>query len=522
MRTRLTEVSAGKGLFSDLPERSPRQCVRPAVQNAVATPANDGDNLFEPWLEILDRASDIDSAQEIFQLILGQSDSAIGDQATDPAVLWRRSSVRRETSIADVGQVRALPGALKRLFDYYFRDDLYGRWIKNDPIVLSSGSFDERVFGMSAALKSCVDFALSNNWYGYSDSRGREQTREALAALECRSNPREIAITLGATATISSIGHLVARNYRGSSPRAVCAVPNYVPLVAAIAHHFPTDLVPTPLDGRALELGALTDRVREGAALVLLQSVNNPWGVGVRPDQLRRLVDEAPADCVVVVDECHKHFGPAMPGPADSLPLTGAKGATVIRVQSLSKQWAAPGIKCGWIQAPERFIDAFYCHASTTYGGPPSIFALLLEVYARFEAFRREGVSDSAGLGRHFTREYGLSADTLQRGFDHYIADQADFDARVRANRQIACERLTAAGIETVAPDYSINVLCRHGRLPDFANYRELLREFNVAVFPGTLCMLPGPGVFRISPCLETSVLEEGLQRLEAWAAAAN
>lgn len=518
MRTQLAQVSPEEGLFGDLSDWSPQRSARPEVRMTATAESRDGGNLFDPLREILERVSDIDSAEEIFQLIIGQSEVAVGDEKTVFALAWRRSSARRQVSVSEAGKVRALPEALKRLFDYYFRDDLYGRWIENSPVIMSSGSFDESVYGMSAALKSCINFALSNNWYGYSDSRGREQTREAIAALECRSNPGEIAITLGATATISSVAHLVARRYWGSSPRAVCGVPNYVPLVAAISQYFPVDMIPTPLEGPAVDISALTATVRDGAALVLLQSVNNPWGLAIEPQQLRRLIDEAPADCVILLDECHEHFGPDVPRLAASLPLVGAKGATLVRVQSLSKQWAAPGIKCGWITAPEHFIDSFYSHASTTYGGPPSIFAPLLEVYARFEKLRREGARDSTGLGQYFAREYGLNASTLQRGFDHYTNDHADFEARVRANRAYTCERLNAAGIQTVAPDYSINLLCRHGGLPDFASYRQILREFNVSVFPGTLCMLPGPGVFRVSPCLESAALEEGLDRLEKWA----
>jgi len=58
--------------------------------------------------------------------------------------------------------------------------------------------------------------------------------------------------------------------------------------------------------------------------------------------------------------------------------LNAVAGATVVFVRSLSKQWTAPGLKCGWVRFPDDFINAFYDHASTTYGGPPSIFSLLL------------------------------------------------------------------------------------------------------------------------------------------------
>jgi len=166
----------------------------------------------------------------------------------------------------------------------------------------------------------------------------------------------------------------------------------------------------------------------------------------------------------------------------------------------------------------EDFINAFYDHASTTYGGPPSIFSLLLKIYARFEALRMEGNKDAAGLKPHFVRQYGLNANRLRRGFDRYTRDREDFIQRVRSNREFCRERLTDAGVEVVPADYSINVLCRHGSLPDYASYRQLIEGFNVSVFSGTLCMLPGPGTFRVSPCLSLSALDEGLTRLTTWA----
>ncbi len=484
-------------------------------------------DLFKPLLDVLDRVPDPRSASQIFELLLGQSEAALGEgRTTAPGEAWCRARRRRELTSDDVGELAALPSALKLLFNYYFRDDLYGRWVEHDPIILSSGSFDEKVFGLSDALKDCIGFALSQNWYGYSDSRGRVQTREALAALESQTNPGspacrldEICVTMGATAAIGSLADFIAAGRPRTALRAICGVPNYVPLVAAVSRQFTTRLTPTPLVNGTVDINDLIERAQEGVDLILLQTVNNPWGAAVDGLQLQRLIDVAPANCTILLDMCHEHFGvPALTSPSASLSLIGSRAAKVVFVRSLSKQWAVPGLKCGWIRAPTDLIDAFYDHASTTYGGPPSFFSLLLEVYARFEALRLSGLGDAARLEKGFSKEYGLNAGSLSSGFDHYVRDREAFIDRVHSNRTLCGEMLVDVGVQVVSANYSINLLCQHGQLPDYATYRRLVRDFNVSVFPGSLCMTSGPGVFRVSPCLSPSALAEGLNRIRDWA----
>ena len=151
----------------------------------------------------------------------------------------------------------------------------------------------------------------------------------------------------------------------------------------------------------------------------------------------------------------------------------------------------------------EDFINAFYDHASTTYGGPPSIFSLLLKIYARFEALRMEGNKDAAGLKPHFVRQYGLNANRLRRGFDRYTRDREDFIQRVRSNREFCRERLTDAGVEVVPADYSINVLCRHGSLPDYASYRQLIEGFNVSFDSCRTCVEESADVVQMAVVVE-------------------
>ena len=73
----------------------------------------------------------------------------------------------------------------------------------------------------------------------------------------------------------------------------------------------------------------------------------------------------------------------------------------VIRVASLSKTHSVPGMKLGWIVAHPDFIRGYYEYASTTYGGPPSLFYLLIEMAARFEQWDVLGLQALPDGRRH-------------------------------------------------------------------------------------------------------------------------
>jgi aspartate/methionine/tyrosine aminotransferase len=410
-----------------------------------------------------------------------------------------------------------VPDVVKRAFDFYFRDDLYGTQIHADPIILSSGSFDETVFGLPASLKDCVRYSMDMNWYGYSDSLGRSSARRALAQLETTRHSGtatfdedNIAVVLGGTAAIASIVDMIAEDRKSSSPKAIVCVPNYPPLVAGVARRMPVELVPIPLVNGEVSIEPLLAALRDGPTLALVQTVINPWGLRISEDHVAELIGALPADCYLIIDECHDAFGPCVE-------LTHTRqDPRVIAIRSLSKRWAAPGLKAGWLVAQKPLIDRFYSHASTTYGGPPSLLGLFLEMFALFETARWTG-GDLATERAYLRAEYGLADHQWHRALHDYL-DAADrLDQQVLVRRHFALDRLRDAGIAALAPDYSINMLLKMGNLPSYNLYRRLVTEAKVSVLPGLLTMATSEGTVRISPCLEESVLDEGLDRLVRW-----
>jgi aspartate/methionine/tyrosine aminotransferase len=469
---------------------------------------------------VFERADDPGDADTMLRLFVGQVESTappLGGRRLDQR-LWSRSRPRRALSTRELLGQRTAPRLLKSIFDFYFRDDLYGHWADGGPIVLSSGSFDETVFGLPESLKACIRFALDRNWYGYSDSLGRTSARSALAALEtARSGgtlplgPEHLAVTLGGTASVASIVDMLASASPADDRIALCGAPNYPPLVAAVARRMPVRMVTTPTVDGHTDISELIVQVRAGARLVLLQTITNPTGLRVSESQLAELIAAAPPDCHIVLDECHDSFGPAVE-------LTRARLApNVVSVRSISKKWGAPGLKAGWLVAGTGFIDEFYVHASTTYGGPPSLFYLLLEMFGLFEAARLDGGLDADELVATLSEEYELEASLLRAGFADYVAASDRMREEVLRCRAFTLDRLDAAGVPVVAPAYSINVLARLGDGPSYATYRRLVSEVGVSVYPGLLCFADGPGHVRISPCVPPAVLDDALGRITKW-----
>lgn len=180
----------------------------------------------------------------------------------------------------------------KLLFNYYFRNDLYGDHRDAVPLVLSSGSTHEPTFGLPAALKRCIEIALARDWYGYSDSRGRSNARSAVARLANGRMETEVytadsvAVTMGGTFSVSCVVDYLTTVLPPGT--ALCAVPNYPPLVEAVARRLPVRLARTESRDGFTDIDHVIEAITDDTRIVLLQSVTNPTGQAVSEDALER------------------------------------------------------------------------------------------------------------------------------------------------------------------------------------------------------------------------------------------
>jgi aspartate/methionine/tyrosine aminotransferase len=471
----------------------------------------------ERLLDIFARAQNPEDPFELRNLWLGrvECEARGGDDRSKFAIGWRRSQVRRALDSHAVLSSRATTRFVKELFNSFFRDDLYGRFRTQAKVILSSGSVDEVAFGLPEPLKACVRFALARDWYGYSDSRGREVCREAIAAYENARIGAEpysaanVAITMGGTFGVHAIADFLLAGRSQREP-ALCAIPNYPPCVEAVARHTPVTLVPLPCSNGVVTLAPLIEALKPETPLVLLQTVSNPTGGAIPEQELERLVSAASPRTMILLDECHECVG--------TFPIRTLLRASpnVIRVSSLSKSWSAPGLKAGWFLGDKAFVGDYYEYASTAYGGPPSFFFTLLEVLARMERWLVTGIEE---VGEHelheFEPHYGLTSDRLARAYSIYRGDRQDRDQALGGLRSAAVTQLATAGLNVMIPHYSINAMVSFPGWEDsYVCFRDILRETGVSVLPGILTFgFAGP-VTRVTTARGSTELQEGMRRL--------
>ncbi|WP_189741686.1 pyridoxal phosphate-dependent aminotransferase [Streptomyces nojiriensis] len=470
-------------------------------------------------LDVYARAADPHDAFELSRLWLGRIDAESGPHGVRPwlAERWRASTVRRSVTPEEVLTSRATVRFIKELFNFFFQEDLYGDLRSDSHLMLSGGAADEKYWGLPEVLKECIRYALDCDWYGYSDSCGRIQAREAVAAYESARIPgvtydaSNIALTMGGTMAVGTLADFIVSRSRPPSAPALCAAPNYPPLVEAIACRTATRLVPLQAQGGKMCLEPLLTALSPSTPLVLLQTAANPTGAGVDERDLARLLNALSPATLILLDECHEWLGPENR-------LSPARAArNVVRISSLSKHWSAPGIKVGWITADSVLIAEYYKYASTHFGGPPSLFYTLIEVLTRMERWRVTGVrSVGAEEVREFDATYGLTKERLQAAYANFSAER---EARLRSLlvlRDAAHARLSQFAT-VIRPRHSINTtVMLPGWNDSYRCFRDLLRETGVATYPGILNFCFSGGAVRLTSARSWQDIDTATRRLSA------
>jgi histidinol-phosphate aminotransferase len=106
-------------------------------------------------------------------------------------------------------------------------------------------------------------------------------------------------------------------------------------------------------DGFSIDFGKLLQTIDDqpGVRLVFLTSPNNPTGDLVSRERLEAVLRAADGKALVVLDEAYIEFAAA---PSASELLT--KWPQLVVLRTLSKAWAAAGIRCGIVMADPRVI----------------------------------------------------------------------------------------------------------------------------------------------------------------------
>ncbi|MEU5634077.1 pyridoxal phosphate-dependent aminotransferase [Streptomyces rishiriensis] len=513
-------------LFDSLPTPRPAHASPDALVLSQRAPRPAGlsdtftTRVDERMLDVFARARRPDDPLELRDLWLGRVEHELGTHAHHPALaeLWRDSRRLRLVEPEQVLRSRATVRFVKELFNWYFRDDLYGGLRDDARYILSGGAVDEERWGLPQSLKECIRYALDRDWYGYSDSRGRYPAREAIAAYESARldgvhyGPEHVAMTMGGTFAVSTLADFVLHDISPSAAPALCAIPNYPPLVETIARRHDVQLVPLDSGHGQTSIEPLIAALTPDTPLVLLQTVGNPTGAAVTEEGLARLVEAASPSTVIVLDECHEWLG-------EYEKRSAARGApNVVRVSSLSKTWSAPGLKAGWFLADPAFIAEYYEYASSSFGGPPSFFYTVVEVLARMERWLITGVEEPGPDElKEFETSYGLDLERLRHAYRTYRTDRRRRVEELTVLRDAATVRLAQTPAQVLAPRFSINTAVELPGWDDsYRCFRDVLRETGVSLFPGILTFCFSGAVMRITTARPWEQLAPALDRLGA------
>ncbi len=320
-----------------------------------------------------------------------------------------------------------------------------------------------------------------------------------------------VAISLGGTFALSAVADFVLSASASAAP-ALCPLPNYPPLVEAVARRHAVQLVPLACENGVTSLAPLLAALRPDTPLVMLQTVTNPTGTAVPEAELATLIAAAKGDTTIVLDECHECLGPSWTRHASR------SDPRVIRVTSLSKSFSIPGLKVGWLLGSANFIADFYEYASTAYGGPPSFYYTLVEVVARFERFRMRGTQPGREQLAEFDPGYGLTLAALAAAFQEYHEYRQWHHETLTGLRNYAVSRLVDAGAEVVRPEHSMNVAARFSTHADgYLTFREMLRDTETAVFPGLLTFCLSGDWIRLTTARDPALLVKSLQRIQQF-----
>ena len=223
------------------------------------------------------------------------------------------------------------------------------RWFTDHP-----GPYRHFFGGASAAAWPFEDLLATLNIdplrdlsWDYATPEGDAELREAIAREEGLDDVRHVLLTLGA----SEANFLTLVSLIEPGDEVVIQVPSY-PQFTCLASALGARIIPwePPADFlEAADSSSLERLLTPQTRLVILNSPHNPTGWHMTATELTSLVVALRRlpQAYLLLDEVYRHVGPAA---VDSVPALRLLGPSRVLVsQSVSKSWALPGARLGWL-----------------------------------------------------------------------------------------------------------------------------------------------------------------------------
>jgi len=197
-------------------------------------------------------------------------------------------------------------------------------------------------------------------WYPSSD--GSPKLREQIAKFYPTCTPENITVTNGG----SEANYVTLMSLLEKGERLACMLPNYMQAwglgrtyaSGADAFH----LVPDARGGNkrwALDIDELKRAITKRTKVILVTNPNNPTGAVLNEEEMNAVVEVArKAKAWLVVDEIYR--GAEFESPTS--PTFWGRYNKVVITSGLSKAFAMPGLRLGWVVAPPQLIKKLWIH----------------------------------------------------------------------------------------------------------------------------------------------------------------
>jgi hypothetical protein len=218
------------------------------------------------------------------------------------------------------------------------------------------------------ALASQEPDSLAQLRLGYGQSNGSDALRARIAALYPGATDTNVLVTVGgAEANFASAWQLI-------EPGDAVAVmlPNYMQIPGLI-ESFGARALPFPLreeDNWRPDLDALERALREGARVILITNPNNPTGRVLGRDVVDRIVELGDRHGAwIIADEVYR--GAELEG--EETPSFWGRAERVLATNSLSKAYAIPGLRIGWVVGPAPVVSELWGRTDYTTITPATL-----------------------------------------------------------------------------------------------------------------------------------------------------
>ena len=296
---------------------------------------------------------------------------------------------------------------------------------------------------------------LSGVRLGYSQSNGSDELRARIASLYPGATDRSVSVTIGgAEANFVGFWELASQG-----DKAAVMLPNYMQ-VPGLIRNFDGEAIPFHLredTGWRPDLNQLESALGAGAGFILVTNPNNPTGVALTSAEMDDIVALADRHGAwILCDEVYRGAEVA------DVPVPSFWGRydRVLVTNSLSKAYALPGVRLGWVLGPEDVVDRLWARTDYTTIAPPSVSDALARIALSPEV-RPKILARTQGIIRH---NLGILADWVasSNGLCSYTPPDAGAIAMVRYRPDIGsaelAERLRVEQSVLIVPGHHFGI----------------------------------------------------------------